>query len=127
MGVTNNGKSANTQKPARKPYRQVTTSDVFYRHGGKFAGFFVILVLGGIALLRAEPADIPKVLQSIFTSNAFFWMGWFFAVIILISALIIGYIMFRKYPKELDRVCKERDRLQEKLTGKQVRHTEGGE
>ena len=101
-------------------------SDVLYRHGAKIFGLFVILVLGTIALLRADPCDIPDVLTAVFASDVFRWLGWIVAGVILLISIIVVYIVCKIYPKELERVCKERDRLQEHLLGQPVVHSGNG-
>ena len=113
----------NRQESQAKPYGRVTSVEVFYRHGTMFAMSFVLLVLGSIALMRAKQEDIPKVLSAIFTSKVFCWMGWGVAILILLFSLILASIMWKIHQRELDRVCEERDRLQEKLLGKEVCHS----
>lgn len=117
----------NSKRGSKKPHPQkfkiTTWEDILYRQGGKVSGFFVVLVLGSIALIRSNKGDIPKVIGSIFSSSTFCWIGWVIAVLILIFSLILGIIMWRIYPRELERVCKERDKLQEMLTGRNVQHS----
>ncbi len=109
-----------------KPFMQRTFTDVLYKHFGKMSAYFAILVLGIIALIRAKPEDIPEIFKSIFISNIIFWVGWIIAAIFLIILLNTSRIL-RIYKEEIDRVCKERDKLQEFLLKKAVERTERSE
>ena len=98
--------------------------DILYIHGGKLISGVVIVVLGAIALIRSNPADIPKILTSIFSSGSWCLIGWTIAFLILFFSIVIVSIIFVIYPKEIQRISKERDILQERLLGKPVQHSE---
>ena len=124
--MSGNERITDTENPqSSQSYKQTAWADVFYRHGGKFAGFFVVLVLGLIALLKVPPEDVPRVLESIFASRIFSLTGWIVAGVILIFSIILVCIIWRISGGEMNRVCKLRDELQERLTGKTGRHTGG--
>jgi len=106
-----------------KHYVHASFIDVLFRHGGKISGWFAVLILGLIALIRAKPDDIPKVFESIFITEIFCYLGWIVAVLILLCSLFVAYLIWKIYPKELERVCKERDRLQEILLDRDIRHS----
>jgi len=65
------------------------------------------------AILKADQKDIPKIIETLFGASGFITLGWFVAGIILITSVMMIWFLIRKYDKEMDRVCKERDRLQE--------------
>ena len=50
-------------------------------------------------------------------------MGWITAGILLIAAVVFFFMMRRMYLNEIDRLKRERDELQEKLTQQTVQHS----
>ena len=68
-----------------------------------------------LAICRAETKDIPKIVETLFSSNTFATVGWvLLAVTVIIAILAIRFIM-KRYETELERVCAERDKLQDHI------------
>lgn len=79
-----------------------------------------VLVAGAVAivgLLKADQKDIPKIFETLFASHAWCALGWIIAVVILASSIIFVRLLMRIDGKEIDRLAKERDRLQKRLLG----------
>lgn len=98
--------------------------DVLMRQGGKLIGAFVISLLGSIALFRAEPSDVPKIIGAIFSSTTTCWVGWLVALLIFLFSVILVTILLKIYPAEMKRIARERDKYQEIVLGKKVQHSE---
>ena len=65
-----------------------------------------------VALLRADPKDVPKIVETVVNSGHVSLLGWIIAMIILVSAIVLIRVMCKIYDKEIERICKERDQLQ---------------
>jgi high-affinity nickel permease len=77
-----------------------------------------VIVMGVIflvALWRAQPKDIPQIVETICGSHDISIIGWLFALIILVSAIVFLRILTRIHDREIERLVKERDKLQKKL------------
>jgi hypothetical protein len=70
-----------------------------------------------IAMLRADPKDIPTIVQTLVDSHSTALIGWSIAVIILVAAIVFIKLLSYVYDKEIERLCQERDKLQNKLLG----------
>ena len=70
-----------------------------------------------IAIIRADPKDIPTIVQTLVDSRSTAIIGWSIALIILIGAVVFIRLLTYVYEKEIERICKERDKLQSKLLG----------
>jgi len=70
-----------------------------------------------IAICRADPKDIPGIVQTLVNSRSAVIVGWAIAAIILIAAIVMLRLLSYVYEKEIERLCKERDKLQNKLLG----------
>jgi hypothetical protein len=77
------------------------------------------LVIVGVILIyamyRADTKDIPKIVEIVFESHVATALGWGFAVMILAIAVVFHRLSAAIYEKEIARITKERDRLQELL------------
>jgi hypothetical protein len=67
------------------------------------------------AMYRADTKDIPKIVEIVFGSHLTTALGWGFAVMILAIAVIFHKLSAAIYEREIARITKERDRLQEML------------
>lgn len=79
-----------------------------------------VVVVGAvlvIAIIRADPKDIPTIVQTLVDSRSTAIIGWSIALIILIGAVVFIRLLTYVYEKEIERICKERDKLQSKLLG----------
>jgi len=77
-----------------------------------------IIVTGAVfivAIFRADPKDIPKIVDTIVSSGRVSMIGWIVAVIILVAAIVLIKIMCKVYDREIERIVKERDQLQKQL------------
>jgi hypothetical protein len=104
---------------------QHTSADVWYRHGGKFIAVAGTVILGGIAMIKARPEDIPVLVKSIFETDVFQWTGWIVAAVsILFSVVMVA--LHRNCRKEIARLAQERSDLQSILIGRRVPHSGQG-
>jgi len=79
-----------------------------------------VIIIGAvlvIAITRADPKDIPIIVQTLVDSRSTAVIGWSIALIILIGAVVFIRLLTYVYEKEIERICKERDKLQSKLLG----------
>jgi high-affinity nickel permease len=77
-----------------------------------------ILVIGlvlVVAMIRADANDIPKIVETLAGSRSTAVIGWSIAFVILAAAVIFIKMMSHIYEKEIERLCKERDKLQSTL------------
>jgi hypothetical protein len=80
-----------------------------------------VLVSGAViivGLLKAKQEDIPKIFETLFGSHLWAALGWALAILILVGSIVLVRLVMRIDGKEIDRLAKERDRLQEKLLSK---------
>ena len=70
-----------------------------------------------IAMFRADSKDIPAIVQTLVDSRSTAIIGWAIAAIVLIGAVVIVRLLSHVYEQEIERICKERDKLQNKLLG----------
>lgn len=68
-----------------------------------------------IAMTRADTKDIPKIVETLANSNHSAVLGWSIATIILIGSVFIIKMMCKIHDREIERIAKERDQLQQKL------------
>lgn len=71
-----------------------------------------------VALLKADSKDIPRIVEILFGSDTFAVMGWILAVVFLVGGVLFVRMQQKIYELEIDRLAKERDRLQITLMGK---------
>ncbi len=71
-----------------------------------------------VALLKADSKDIPKIVETIVSSEHVALIGWIVASLILIVAIVFIRLMCNIYDKEIERLVKERDQLQKHLLEK---------
>ena len=77
-----------------------------------------ILVTGAVlivALLKADSKDIPKIVETLTTSNTFAIVGWVLAAVFLLGSSIFIWLLVRFYGREMTRLAAERDSLQSRL------------
>ena len=77
-----------------------------------------IVVTGAVlivAILRADPKDIPKIIEVLLESHVWATTGWVLAGVILIASIVMVKLLLKFYGNELKRVAKERDELQSML------------
>lgn len=67
------------------------------------------------AICRAEPKDIPKIVEIVFGSNTYQHTGWVVATLVLIGCAIFYRILRTTYQQEINRLSAERTELQKKL------------
>jgi hypothetical protein len=91
--------------------------ETLFNNIGKLLFTATVIILGTIALVRCEPKQIPEVLDSIFSNRIFSWAGWIVAVLVLVAAIVICKMKDEMHDREMDRVVKERDKLQEAAIG----------
>ena len=90
---------------------------------GRFAPLFAFILLF-TAILKAPNDKIPSIIDTLVTQPLVWcFMGWITAGILLIAALVFFFMMRRMYLNEIDRLKRERDELQEKLTQQTVQHS----
>src|SRR5439155_13661010 len=96
---------------------------------GRFAPLLAFILLF-TAILKAPSDKIPEIIK-ILVEQPLVWcfMGWITSGILLVCSLVLFVTMRRMYLNEIDRVKKERDELQEKLTEQRLQHSrfKGGE
>lgn len=77
-----------------------------------------IIVMGAVfivAMMRADPKDIPEIVNSICSSHDVAIIGWIFAVFILLMSIALIRIICKINEREIERLVKERDLLQKTL------------
>ncbi|MGC9261760.1 MAG: hypothetical protein ACP5I8_16980 [Phycisphaerae bacterium] len=77
-----------------------------------------IIVVGTVvivALFRAKRSDIPIIVKDFLGSSFAYASGWLVAAIILAISVICFRVVFADHRNEVDRIAKERDRLQNML------------
>jgi uncharacterized membrane protein YdcZ (DUF606 family) len=77
-----------------------------------------IIVAGSVlivALFRADPKDIPLIVDTLTRSNWWAAVGWTLAGSFLFAAAVIIKLLTRFYDREMNRLAAERDELQRKL------------
>src|SRR5213592_3468275 len=68
-----------------------------------------------VALLRAKPEDVPKIVETIFSSHSFCVLGWALSIVILLASVVFVKVLIRLHDKEIERLSHERDQLQTRL------------
>lgn len=101
-----------------------TGFDIVQKHLSKIIAAVVFLSLASIALIRVSPEQLPEVVSAIFKSSAIGASGWIAALLIFLVSRFIVYFIQVTHTKEIERLTKERDYLQEKLIGSPVKHSE---
>jgi hypothetical protein len=71
-----------------------------------------------MALYRADPKDIPKIVETVFGSHTFSAIGWSIAALSIIGSIIMIRFLNSQSNKEIQRLVDERNDLQTKLLGK---------
>ena|SRR6266581_1547647 len=80
-----------------------------------------IVIVGLVAIVaiwKAKQEDIPKIVETIFSSHLFCVIGWALAFVILLGSVVFIKLLIRFYDKEVIRLSKERDELQTRLLKK---------
>ena len=67
------------------------------------------------AIFRADPKDIPKIIEGALGSNVFAAIGWTLAVVFLAVGSACVFFLSRIYNREIARISAERDTLQNRL------------
>jgi len=70
-----------------------------------------------IAMFRADSKDIPAIVQTLVDSRSTAIIGWAIAAIVLLGSIVVIRLLSHVYENEIERICKERDKLQNKLLG----------
>jgi uncharacterized membrane protein len=70
------------------------------------------------ALWKSDPKDVPQIVQIICGSRDIALLGWIIAFIVLAVAIVFIMILCKIHDREIERISKERDRLQEMLLKK---------
>jgi ATP/ADP translocase len=68
-----------------------------------------------VALLKAKPEDIPKIVEMLVASHLFCMIGWIFAFVILLGSVVFIKLLIRSNDRAISRLSKERDDLQTRL------------
>jgi hypothetical protein len=72
----------------------------------------IILIVG---ILKADSKDIPLMLETLVGSRIWATAGWIAAVVILVASIVVNRAMRQVHDQEIDRLARERDRLQDIL------------
>jgi hypothetical protein len=89
---------------------------------GRFAPLLAFILLF-TAILKAPSDKIPEIINSLVAHPLVWCAGWITAGILLIAAVALFSVTRRIYLDEIDRVKRERDELQEKLTQQTLQHS----
>jgi hypothetical protein len=68
-----------------------------------------------VALLRADPKDIPEMVRILVGSSPFCAVGWVLAVVFLIVGIVFVVILRHIQESEIKRLTDQRDKLQSLL------------
>jgi p-aminobenzoyl-glutamate transporter AbgT len=68
-----------------------------------------------VALIKAEPKDIPEMVRIMVGSSPFCAVGWVLAVVFLVVGIIFVVTLRNIHEQEIKRLAQERDKLQSKL------------
>jgi chromate transport protein ChrA len=68
-----------------------------------------------VALLKARKQDVPKIVETIFSSHLFCALGWALTFVILLASVVFVKLLIRQHDKEIGRLSNERDELQTRL------------
>jgi uncharacterized membrane protein YdjX (TVP38/TMEM64 family) len=90
---------------------------------GRFAPLLAFILLF-VAILKTPSKQMPEIIQTL-ADRSVMWefMGWIVAFVLLIFSILFFLGMRRYYLDEIDRIRKERDELQEKLTQQTLQHS----
>ena len=81
-----------------------------------------IIITGSVlivALFRADPKDIPVIVDTLTKSNIWAAVGWTLAGSFLFAAAVIIKLLTRFYDREMNRLAQQRDELQRILLERQ--------
>lgn len=123
MGKKKKEKAAKQEAAREKRRYHATVGDILERHAARIIGFLVSGGVAAIVLLRAKPEDLPRIAEILFRSDFALWLGWGLAILFLILLVVAYTIVRKRYRSEIDRLCRERDGLQERLLGGSVKHS----
>jgi len=104
------GSSTRLQSSARN-WQPVLTS--------KNLSIIVVGIVLIVAIIMADPKDVPKIVDIVVGSHVWATTGWVLAVIFLIAGIALMKLLMTIYDKEIDRIAKERDYLQNILINRQ--------
>jgi hypothetical protein len=68
-----------------------------------------------VALWKAKPEDVPKIVETVFSSHFFCVLGWALSIVILFASIVFVKVLIRLHDKEVERISNERDQLQTRL------------
>ncbi len=89
---------------------------------GKFWQVCYATVIG-LFVWKLEPNEPTKILQLLLSSNLFAVGGWVCFTLTVVGGIFSIRFMRARYLEEIERLCKERDQLQEKLLERALRHS----
>jgi hypothetical protein len=75
----------------------------------------VVGLVAIVAIWKAEPRDIPKIVETIFGSHVFCAVGWTLAIVILLASVVLIRLLIGRDNQEINRLSQERDDLQRRL------------
>lgn len=70
-----------------------------------------------VALFKSDSKDVPTIVETVFKSNLWAFVGWLLFLVTVVTSAIVMRLGIRIHDKEIVRITKERDRLQERLLG----------
>ena len=76
----------------------------------------------GLAVYRADPKDLPRMLEIVTSSNLIVAIFAITLVIVMSSAAILFKMQRLNYEREITRLADERDKLQAKLMERSDKH-----
>jgi uncharacterized oligopeptide transporter (OPT) family protein len=113
-GATPESKNPSASSPTLQSSK--TTRDIYAKFfTTRNLSVIVVGVVLIIALFRADPKDIPRIVEILAGSSNSAIIGWAIAFIILAGAVILVKLMKKIYENEIERLAKERDQLQRML------------
>jgi p-aminobenzoyl-glutamate transporter AbgT len=110
------------KKPASQPLKNTEKNGLSVRTAGVSVAATAIVLL--VAIIKARPEDIPKIVETIFGSNTYGHIGWTLAIVFLISSAILIRIVTNTHQREIDRLSTERSELQRRLLGDEFPKTD---
>jgi hypothetical protein len=105
--------------PAETPQASLQTSKTQVVLARFFTTRNLSVIMAGtvliIAMTRADSKDIPQIVATLANSKSSAVLGWSVATIILVVSVFLVRILSRIHDREIERLVKERDQLQQKL------------
>jgi hypothetical protein len=89
---------------------------------GKFWQFCGLLVL--LYFIHSlESGDKVEIVKLVVSAPLFHVLGWALALLLAVGCVIVHAVIRKEYLREIERLSKERDALQEKLLTQPVQHS----